>query len=145
MVLWATAGKDSPGIHTWRADHEGMANAPCCHGRAEGSAVTKERLIQSPRGGAVLRQGGAGKIERAGDEDAGWRIEIETGDGVERGHKIARLLGRKPDRACRLCEAGRGGGVLLLRDWDRDDAPREPGEVLQEAHAVLVGEHADDE
>src|SRR2546423_12335607 len=72
------------------------------------------------------------EIERAGDQDTGRRIESELTDGSERLLDTFSSLRRNADGTRSIGDHVRRQCLVLPRDRDGDDAPREACEILQE-------------
>src|SRR5712671_4675803 len=91
----------------------------------------------SRRRRAVLLQQLDGEIERAGDQTARRRIYREATDRGESRLDIGFALRGNAVRARDPDDGIRGQAFLLMRNRHRYDAASEPGEILQEAFAVL--------
>ncbi len=94
---------------------------------------------------AVLLEHLTREIERAGDQDARRRIEIEAPDRGERLAHVVDALRRDADPARDIGDRLGGQAFFLVRDRHRHDPAGKAREVLQETSAILARKHADDE
>src|SRR5580658_5108303 len=85
---------------------------------------------------AVGGQHFAGEIERAGDQDARRRTQVELARDVEGAFEIVSGHRRKGDITRDVGELGGRHGLVLMNGYG-NDAARKAGKVFQKTGAVL--------
>src|SRR5450830_1233085 len=94
---------------------------------------------------AILTQDFAGEIERAGDQNPRRRIEVELARGLERLSEIVAAGGGQADGTRGVSHRFRAQAFVRVRHRHGDQPADEPGEIAQEAFAILARQHADNQ